>query len=127
MINKLLLLTILILANPAIADTYLCISELSAGVKYSLTDVIDAGSGKSSYKVVIKETGLYEFGVDYSLLPKCTYRENGKPIMCEANEPYWAGTFIMNENNVFTLTRQANLLNSDNKEILVYAGKCAEI
>lgn len=114
----------------ASADSYLCIAENAARVQHTIDTVLPPSSGTTDFRIVVRNEGLFQFGEDLVWLPVCTFRDDGSPISCKAESPYWGGYFSMNENNVFTLVRLTAGANESGEQTMMltnYAGSCSRI
>ncbi len=126
-VQRTVLITILsMFAAPGYAGTWLCIGEKEAYVSHTKDAVVEAGTTRGDYKLVVSaELGVRHFDTDYYQLNRC-YVTDGRPTRCESSRTdRWYGVFLMHENNIFTFISVGFGIKDTSHYIV--KGKCSKI
>jgi hypothetical protein len=122
--NKLLLLPLLIFPYSAFSETYLCIAEAGAAVESTGIDNINAELIDISSQKLIQtnESGKWiikPLGKDFVLFDNCR-----SLYFCEQSKSY-AGVFMRNKDDIFTVTWLPFV---ENKDVIAIAkGRCSKL
>lgn len=111
--------------------SWLCIAEEAVFVNVGDgSSILDSGTIQvpNNYKYLLdSEKGLRKFGSDNKYLDECWTGEDGRPTLCEKSGIGWAGTFTLNNHNIFSLWTMGSWDAESHIYNAIIVGRCSEL